>query len=177
MTPSASPRFHHVIAAIDWLTDLGSIAGALSLLGILVCIGGEIVVRNFFGTSLHFSWDLAGYLMGACFLLASAAAMKYGSHVRVTALLEIAPPGVARLLELCACALGFVICILLSWALIDMAWLSGVRGSTAATAFRAPLVYPQSALAVGAVLLALQCLAQFLRLMRGESLATGHGLE
>lgn len=177
MTPSASPRFQKAIAAIDWLTDLGSIAGALSLLGILLFIGGEIIARNFLGMSFHFSWDVGGYLMGACFLLASAAAMKGGSHVRVTALLEVASPGVARTLELFACALGFVICILLSWALIDMAWLSWVRGSTAATAFRAPLVYPQSALAVGAVMLTLQCLAQFLRLMRGESLATGHGLE
>jgi TRAP-type C4-dicarboxylate transport system permease small subunit len=177
MTRSAPPRFSRLIAAIDWLTDLGSIAGALSLLGILVIIGSEIVARNILNTSLHFSWDLAGYLMGACFLLASAAAMKGGSHVRVTALLEVIPPAAARALELCACAVGLVICVTLSWALIDMAWLSGTRGTQAATAFRVPLVYPQAVLAVGAVLLTLQCLAQFLRLTRGEMLSTGLGLE
>ncbi len=177
MTPPASRRFHRVIAAIDRLTELGGVAGALSLLGIFISIGGEIVARNVLGVSLHFSWDLAGYLMGACFLFASAAALKGGSHVRVTALLEVVPRGAARVLELFACVVGLAICILFSWALIDMAWLSGLRGSTAATAFRVPLVYPQAALAAGAVLLTLQCLAQLLRLSRGEALATGPGLE
>jgi TRAP-type C4-dicarboxylate transport system permease small subunit len=177
MTPSASPRFGRLIAAIDWLTDLGSVAGALSLLGILLLIGGEIAARNILGISFHFSWDLAGYLMGTCFLFASAAAMKGGSHVRVTALLEVLPPTAARALDLFACVVGLVICVTLSWALTDMAWLSGARGSTAATAFRMPLVFPQAALAIGAVILTLQCLAQILRLTRGEMLPTGPGLE
>jgi TRAP-type C4-dicarboxylate transport system permease small subunit len=177
MTSSPPLRFDRVIAAIDLLTELGGVAAALSLLGILLFIGGEIIARNVFGISFHFSWDVAGYLMGACFLLASAAALKGGSHVRVTALLEVVPSRVARLLELFACLVGLAICVMLAWALIDMAWLSGVRGSTAATAFRVPLVYPQSVLALGAVLLTLQCLAQFLRLTRGEPLATGPGLE
>jgi TRAP-type C4-dicarboxylate transport system permease small subunit len=177
MTDRPSQRFNRAIAAIDWLTDLGGLAGALSLLGIFVFIGGEIVSRNIFGVATHFSWDMAGYLMGTCFLFSCAAAMKGGSHVRVTALLEIVPRGLARVLELFSCIVGFAICIMLSWALIDMAWLSGLRGSTAATAFRVPLVYPQSALAAGAVLLTLQCAAQFLRLKRGEELTTGPGLE
>jgi TRAP-type C4-dicarboxylate transport system permease small subunit len=166
-----------LIGAIDWLTDLGSVAGALSLLGILLLIGGEIVARNILGISLHFSWDLAGYLMGTCFLFASAGAMKGGSHVRVTVLLEVVPLVAARALDLFACVVGLVICVTLSWALIDMAWLSVARGSTAATAFRVPLVYPQAALAFGAVLLTLQCLAQLLRLTRGEMLSTGPGME
>ncbi len=58
-----------------------------------------------------------------------------------------------------------------------MAVLSGQRGSTAATTFRVPLVYPQAVLAAGAVLLTLQCLAQVLRLLRGEALTSGPGLE
>ena len=65
----------------------------------------------------------------------------------------------------------------LTWALVEMAWLSGQRGSTAPTSFRVPLVYPQSVLAAGAVVLTLQCVAQFLRLMRGEAISTGPGLE
>ncbi len=171
------PRFWRVIAFIDFLTDLGGTLGALSLLGILALVGGEILARNVFGVSLHFSWDIAGYLMGACFLLASAAAMKGGSHVRVTALLEALPPGLARILERVACIIGLCICVMLSFALVEMALLSAIRSSTAATAFRIPLVYPQSALATGAILLTLQCLAQLLRLLRGERLSTGPGLE
>lgn len=177
MQSTDTARFHRAISFIDMLSDLGGIAGALSLLGILVSIASEIIARNVLGISLHFSWDLAGYLMGTCFLLASAAALKGGSHVRVTALLEVIPPALARWLEMFSCLVGIVICVMLSWALIDMAWLSGMRQSTAATAFRVPLVYPQSALAAGAVLLTLQAAAQLLRLIRGEALTTGPGLE
>lgn len=66
------------------------------LLGILGLILAEIFTRNFLASSLHFSWDLAGYLMGACFLLGCGSAMKAGSHVRVTALIEISSPIVGR---------------------------------------------------------------------------------
>lgn len=109
--------------------------------------------------------------------MTSGSALKGGSHVRVTALLEALPRAVGRMIELVACVVGLVICGYLSWALVEMAWLSGLRGSTAATSFRIPLVYPQSALATGAVILTMQCLAQILRLMRGETVSVGPGLE
>lgn len=177
ISSSSSPPFGRVVTVIDRISDLGGTLGAFSLLGILALLGSEIVLRNFVGISLHFSWDLAGYLMGSCFLLTAAAALKSGSHVRVTALLEVSSPPLARVLERCACLVGLVICVMFTWALGEMAWLSGVRGSTAATAFRVPLVYPQSVLAFGAALFTLQCFAQFLRLLRGEELPTGQGLD
>lgn len=177
MTDHSSQRFGRFIAAIDRLTDALGVLAALSLLGILCLIGAEIFSRNVFVYSLHFAWDLSGYLMGFCFLGASAAALKAGSHVRVTAFLEVLPLRITRLIEGAACLVGLAITILLSAALIEMAWLSAERGTTAATAFRVPLVFPQAALAVGAVVLSLQCLAQFLRLLGGEPLATGEGLE
>jgi TRAP-type C4-dicarboxylate transport system permease small subunit len=172
-----STRFRGTLTAIDWLTDLGGYLGALSLLGILAFIAAEILSRNLFGHSIHFAWDVAGYLMGCCFLFACGSAMKAGSHVRVTALLEVLPAALGRVIEFTASILGLVICLALTWALVEMAWLSGLRGSTAPTSLRMPLVYPQSALALGAVILSLQCLAQILRLLRGESLASGLGLE
>jgi TRAP-type C4-dicarboxylate transport system permease small subunit len=168
---------HQTLRAIDRLTDIGGLLGAISLLGILVLIFSQIVSRNIFSHSIHFSWDLAGYFMGTCFLLTCGSALKAGSHVRVTALLEALPGRCARLVELLSCALGLAICMFLTWALVEMAWLSGLRGSTAATSFRVPLVYPQVALATGAAILTLQCIAQFLRLLRGEPMATGSGLE
>lgn len=177
MTPFPTTRFRRTLAAIDGLTDLGGYLSALCLLGILVLLVAEILSRNLLAHSIHFSWDLAGYLMGACFLLACGSALKGGSHVRVTALLEALPRAAARAIEFAACLVGLAICVYLTWALVEMAWLSRLRGSTAATSFRVPLVYPQAALAVGAAIMALQCLAQILRLLRGETVAVGPGLE
>lgn len=177
MTTTAPRRFDRIIAAIDWLTRLGSALAAFSLLAILVLIVVEIAVRNFFRMSFDFTWDLSAYLMGACFMLACAGAMRGGIHVRVTALLEVLPPRAARAIDIAACLVGLFICILLSRAFIEMAWLSGVRGTMSATTFRMPLVYPQAVLSFGAVLLTLQCFAQLLRLARGEKLSLAEGID
>ena len=174
---SPDTRFRRTLAVIDALTDLGGILSALSLLGILVLITAELIARNLFNHSFHFSWDMAGYLMGASFLLGCGSAMKAGTHVRVTALLEYLAPRHARIVEFASCLVGLAICAYLAWALVEMAMLSQMRGSTAATSFRVPLVYPQAVLALGAVLMTLQCFAQILRLARGEMLSTGPGLE
>ncbi len=104
--PETRP-FGCIISTIDFLTGIGGYAAALSLLGILGLILAEIFTRNFLASSLHFSWDLAGYLMGACFLLGCGSAMKAGSHVRVTALIEISSPIVGRVLEIASTLVGW----------------------------------------------------------------------
>jgi TRAP-type C4-dicarboxylate transport system permease small subunit len=177
MAPKHHRSVRRLIVVIDFLTDLGGILAAFSLLAIFVVVGSEVFSRNVLAKSLHFSWDLSGYLMGVCFIMASAAALKSGSHVRVTAFLEVIPGRAAQIIEHAACLVGIAIAVALSIALIDAATLSYQRGTTAATAFRVPLVYPQAALAAGAILLSLQCTAQFLRLLLGERLAAGKGLE
>ncbi|MDN5786418.1 TRAP transporter small permease, partial [Pseudorhodobacter sp.] len=135
MSNISATRYRRVLNAIDHLTEIGGHLGALSLLGILVLMTAQIVSRNLFSHSIHFSWDLAGYFMGTCFLLTCGSAMKAGSHVRVTALLEALPGGVRRMVEFLSCIVGLAICIFLSWSLVEMAFLSALRGSTAATSF------------------------------------------
>ncbi|OCX66289.1 C4-dicarboxylate ABC transporter permease [Thioclava sp. SK-1] len=165
------------MAPVDRITAFGNLIAGLCLLGIFVLILAEVTSRNLFGASLGFSWDYSAYLMGASFMLGSASALKSGAHVRVTAALEKMPPRIAHGVEIAACAVAIMCCAVLAWALIDMTWLSAMRGSTSSTVMRTPLVYPQSLVAFGAVVLCAQCVAQLLRLMRGETLSTGIGLE
>jgi TRAP-type C4-dicarboxylate transport system permease small subunit len=177
MRNPANPAFAAIITPIDRLTEAANVLAALSLLGIFILIACEILLRNLAGYSLPFAWDVAAYLMATSFMLAGASALKSGSHVRVTAIGEALSSTGARRLDMVACLVGLVICIALSVALTDMAILSALRGSTSSSVIRIPLVYPQSALAIGAIILNLQMLAQFLRLLRGETLSTGPGLE
>ena len=170
-------RFEGLIRPIDRLTAWGNLAAGLCLLGLFALVAAEIAMRNLAGHSLGYSWDVAAYLMGACFMLAAASALKAGVHVRVTAVQERLGPRGAWRLDLFAAVFGLVIAGALAWALIDMAWVSWRRGSTAASAYRIPLVWPQATLAAGAILLVLQTLAQVLRLLRGEALSQGPGLE
>ncbi|CAN7683221.1 TRAP transporter small permease subunit [Pararhizobium sp. LjRoot238] len=177
MNTGSHSRFCAVVGLIDRSTAFGNIIAALSLLAIFVLIAGEIIIRNLSGFSLSFSWDFAAYLMGSTFMMAAASALKSGSHVRVTAITEILSPRGGRMLDMLACLLGLAISVALTYALIEMAWLSFQRGSTSSSVIRTPLVYPQAVLAAGGVLLTLQMVAQSLRLTRGETLTTGPGLE
>ncbi|NWJ27436.1 TRAP transporter small permease [Rhizobium sp. RM] len=172
-----NPAFNAIIDPIDRLTEVGNTLAAISLLGIFTLIACEIFLRNGVGYSLPFAWDVAAYLMAASFLLAGASALKSGSHVRVTAIGEMLSSSGARWLDVVACLVGLAICVALSIALTDMAFLSFQRGSTSSSVIRIPLVYPQVALAAGAIIMNLQMLAQLLRLLRGETLSTGPGLE
>lgn len=169
--------FGPAIGLIDRLTGWGSLLSALCLLGILVLMMMEIVARNLFGSSFDFTWDIAGYLMGACFTLALAGAMKNGLHVRVTALLDALPARAAHLIEMAACLVAVAICAVIATAFVQLAWLSWTRDTTSATAIRVPLVYPQAVLAAGTVLMTLQCIAQALRLLRGERLSVAEAIE
>ncbi|RYH06080.1 TRAP transporter small permease subunit [Tropicimonas sp. IMCC6043] len=169
--------YQRLITAIDGLSAFGNYVAGLSLLAILAMMSSEILSRNILGVSLAFSWEFSAYAMGAAFMLASAGAMRAGAHVRVTAVLEVVPTPVARLLEFAACIVGGLACLALAWALCEMTWLSLQRGSTSSTVMRTPLVWPQGLAAFGAVVLVLQCLAQFLRLLRGERIAVGVALE
>jgi len=168
MTPVDANRFQAVISKIDALTFAASVGGSICLAGIFVLVMLEVLSRNVFGVSISFSWDFAAYMMGGCFLLSSGNALKGGSHVRVTALFEFLPPAQVRLLSLAACTVGFLIGCALTYALGDMTYLSFVRGSTSFSVVKTPLWIPQIIMTFGAVVFALQLIAQALRALRGE---------
>ncbi|WP_083191526.1 TRAP transporter small permease subunit [Salipiger sp. CCB-MM3] len=178
-SPASTPsgRLGALIAPIDAVTRAGNLIAGLALLAILVMITAEIVSRNLFGRSLPFSWDYSAYAMGTAFMMGAADALRRGAHVRVTAVLESVPRPLSRVIEFGACLAGLAACAALAWALSEMAWLSFQRGSTSSTVMRTPLVWPQSLVALGAIILTLQCAAQLLRLSRGERLAEGAAIE
>jgi TRAP-type C4-dicarboxylate transport system permease small subunit len=158
------------IAAVDRLSGFFAQISAFLLWGIFVLISAEVIARNAFNTSIHFSWDYAGYLMGAVFMLAAPEALHRGAHVRVTALRNLFAPRIRRLLDLAACLVGLLILAALAWALGSMTWFSVVRGTTSATISLTPLWIPQSVMTLGCVLACLQMLAQLLRVVSGEEL-------
>lgn len=158
------------IALIDRLSWAMAQVSASCLWGIFVLIMAEIIARNAFGTSIHFSWDFAGYLMGAAFTLAAPAALHRGAHVRVTALRGIFPPFCQRYLDLAVCVVGFLILAVLTFALGSMAWFSFERGTTSATVSLTPLWIPQAVMAMGTLLTLFQIVAQALRVLSGEGL-------
>jgi TRAP-type C4-dicarboxylate transport system permease small subunit len=164
-TPDAIGR---MLDAVDRLSDWGAWASVACIAGILVLIAGEVAARNLFNISLDFAWEFSSFLMGAAFMLGAAYSLRSGAQIRVMAVLENLPPRARHALDLFATACAAVAIGYLTWALAQLAWLSFTRGSRSDKASELPLWIAQAPLALGAALFALQALARFVRLVRGE---------
>lgn len=166
-----------IVSLIDRASSIAAEIAGICLWGIFVLILAEVVARNAFSTSIHFSWDYSGYLMGAVFMLAAAEALHKGAHVRVTALRDIMPKPMRRVMDVFVCAVGLFVMVVLIWALGSMTWGSIVRGTKSATISATPLWIPQGVMTLGCVMLFIQMLAQTAGVLRGRFLTGDSAVE
>ena len=110
-----------------------------------------------FPSGIGVAWEYSAYLMGIAFLLGSGLALRAGMHVRVELLMNSAGRRYVRLYEIGSAAIGTAFCLFLAWSLIRFAHQSFSFDQRSPESFT-PLWIPQSALALGASILALQML-------------------
>jgi TRAP-type mannitol/chloroaromatic compound transport system permease small subunit len=158
-----------VLDGVDRVCEWGGWASALCIIAILALITGEVVARNLFNYSIDIAWEFSAYLMGAAFMMGAGYSLRVGAQIRVRVLLDNLPPGSRRLVDLLATLLCCVIAAYLTAALAQLTWLSWVRESKSDKSSELPLWIAQAPLALGAALLALQSMARFCRVLRGES--------
>ena len=164
----ASSALGRVLGGLDALSRVCGYVAAVLVVGIAALILTEIFCRTVLNISLSFAWEYSAYFLAVSIFLAAAFTLRTGGHVRVMLLSQNVPPRTAHWLDLLATVAGAVIAGWLAWSLAGFAWRSWATGSTSATIDETPLVYPQGAMAFGAVLLALQLVARAIRLLAGE---------
>ena len=155
-------------AVLKWIDLASRLAGALSVglvVLIVVLILSEVVCRTLFNLSLSFAWEYSAYSLGAAIFCGAAFTLRTGGHVRVAFLTTSERPLVARSVEFFSTAFGVVVTFYLAFALTRFAWRAFETGSTSPTIDATPLAIPMSGLAIGAILLALQMLSRFIRLI------------
>ncbi len=157
-----------VLDGVDRVCGWGGWASALCIIAILALITSEVAARNLLNYSIDFAWEFSAYLMGAAFMMGAGYSLRVGAQIRVRVLLDNVPPGPRRLIDLLATLLCFVIAAYLTAALAQLTWLSWVRDSKSDKSSELPLWIAQAPLALGAALLALQSMARFFRVIRGE---------
>lgn len=157
-----------VLDGIDRVCAWGGWASAVCIVAILVLIAGEVAARNFFNYSLDFAWEFSAFLMGAAFMMGAGYSLRVGAQIRVRVLLDNVPPGSRRVIDLLATLFCLVVAAYLTCALAQLTWLSWIRDSRSDKSSELPLWIAQAPLALGAALLALQSLARFCRVLRGE---------
>jgi len=139
-----------------------NIFGAIFLL-LALAVTLETLLRKLFGTSLQGVDELGGYALAVGSTIAFTLALLDRSHIRIDLIHRRLPRGLRTGLNLLAALLMAGLAL----TLCGMAWIV-IRetldyGSTAATPWATPLIYPQSAWFAGLALFAITALALALR--------------
>jgi TRAP-type mannitol/chloroaromatic compound transport system permease small subunit len=110
--------------------------------------------------------EIAGYLLAAASFLALAPTLKAGAHIRVTMLLAAISETKRRYLELAAFAFASLACAYMTWNLAHFAWVSFRFNEVSHGVVRVPLAYPQSVMAIGALILTIALIDEFIVVLR-----------
>lgn len=151
---------------LDALYALGAGLAALSLLGIFLIMMAQVVMREL-ERQLPAADDISAYLCVATTFFALAATFKRGELIRVGMGIERLSPAARRIAELlvlglAACVMGYVT----RWTFSDMlfSWeIEEVAQGTVAI----PLWIPKLAMPLGAGLLLVAILDEFVTVLRG----------
>lgn len=157
-----------ILAVVDGVSEALAWFSAALIVVIASLILGEVSLRYIFNTTIPFAWEYAAYCNGAAIFCGAAFTMRTGGHVRVTLLSSSVRPLYRRMLDILATIIGLGAAGFLTYGLVQLASRAYQTGLTSATNMETPLIYPQGAIALGAVLLCLQLVARLVRLLIGE---------
>jgi TRAP-type C4-dicarboxylate transport system permease small subunit len=153
-----------------WLSALCLAVIALmvgaQLAGRLVDIALTLVGAPTIGFVILSMAEIAGYLLAAASFLALAGTLKAGAHIRVTMLLAMLSEKWRHKVELWAFGASAVFAGYMTWQLLLFAWVSWQFNEVSTGVIRVPLVLPQAAMAVGALVLTIALIDEFVTVLR-----------
>jgi len=145
------------------LSVAGAWLGGLAVVGILLLTAADVVGRYFLGQPLRGADEGTGFLVVFVVMLGAAEALRRGDHIAIDLLHAKAGARARRWLELWAMLGVLAFAGLLLVAAWNTVAFSRAFGAYSSGALEVPLWMPQSAMVVGAALLALAALARLLR--------------
>lgn len=156
------------------LYDAAAWAAAFFMVGVLLMVLASVVGR-LVGFNLRGSDAYAGYCMAAASFLALAHTLKRNEHIRVTLLLERFGPRVTHLLEVWCHGAGTFFCAALAIFSVRLAWQSHTFNDISQGNDATPLWIPQISMAVGAIVLLVAMVDDFVLYLRHREKARPAG--
>ena len=153
-----------VINTIEKLTDL--LSGRLQAIIIfllMVMLLVEVLTRYILHSPLSVAEEMGGYLLVSITFMGLAYTWKEKGHVRVTLIIRRLPDKAARLIRFTTLILATLFTLPLIKACYDLLTDSLLFESRSGSWLRTPLVYPQTILLIGAILLFLQLIAEIIK--------------
>lgn len=152
---------------LDLLYDSAAWLAALAMIGVLIMVLVSIVSRQV-GIHVAGTDAYAGYSMAAAGFLALAHTLKRNEHIRVTLVLGRLRGRAQHALEMWAHSAGVLLGALFAWYSVRLAWTSRQLNDISTGNDATPLWIPQLAMAVGAVILLIALVDDWLLQLRGD---------
>ena len=163
---------------LDNLYQAALYVSALCLIAIALMVGVQLVGRLLDGTlallglprtdfnilSLN---EICGFLLAGASFLALAGTLKSGAHIRVTMVLGLFSEHIRRFIEIWAFGFAAAASGYMTWQLVNFAWVSLRFHEVSNGVIRVPLAYPQAAMALGALMLTVALIDEFVVVLRG----------
>ncbi|MCC6777788.1 MAG: TRAP transporter small permease [Hyphomicrobiales bacterium] len=150
------------------LLDALAALAAIVLLGMVVLVTADIVLRNTGAGGFAWANEVSEYALYGMTLLTAPWLLRRGQHVRIDLLLTIVSPRIAWLLEVVGDLLGFAVCLLLVRYGISMTVDSWRLGAITIKNLVFPEWWLLAPLPIAFGLLAVEFVFRFLRLLAGE---------
>jgi TRAP-type C4-dicarboxylate transport system permease small subunit len=158
-----------LLRAIDAVNAAGAAVAAVACFALAVMLIVEVIATSFFAWSQPWAVEYAAYLLCATLFAGTGWTLRQGGHIRVTLLTQALPEGARRIADLVGTVFALGVASFMTWACAENAIRSFERGSVSYYPSRTPLVFPQSVLALGLLLLTLALLARAVRLALDEA--------
>ena len=159
-------------SALDRLYDSAAALAALFMVALLGMVLTSVLGREF-GFHVRGTDAYAGYFMAASGFLALAHTLKRGEHIRVTLLTARLRGAALRRLELFALGLASVLSLLLAYYSVRLCWQSKLFNDISTSNDATPLWIPQLSMAVGAVILFIALVDEWVLEFRGQRRVAG----
>lgn len=151
-----------IFTLAGWLSGLFMIG---TLAAVLIGIGARLFGLDAPGTDAY-----AGYSMAAGFFLALAYTLRHGEHIRVTLFMNRLTGTSKRALDMFCHAVAVLLAGALAWYSLRLVWLSHEMHDVSQGLDATPLWIPQTAMALGTVLLFLAFASDLVTLLRGDAI-------
>jgi len=163
---------------LDWLYTVSLWASALCLVAIALLVGLQLAARLLDGalSLVHLPRtdfvilsldEICGNLLAAASFLALAGTLKAGAHIRVTLMLSALSERRRHIMEIWAFGFATAASAFMTGHLANFAWVSFRFHEVSNGVVKVPLAIPQTAMAIGALVLTVALLDEFSIILRG----------
>ncbi|PPD15674.1 MAG: hypothetical protein CTY25_05035 [Methylobacterium sp.] len=126
------------------------LAGGLVLVSALL-VGVDVLMRNLFGLSALYSFELSRYLFGAVVTFGLSFALVERAHIRIDPLVRLLPAGARAVADVVALAATAPVALVMAWQGIDLVHQSLRLGAISNSPLGIPIAIPQGMWAFGLI--------------------------